>query len=135
MNWQTYSLFLFSTFFVSAAPGSNMLYAFQIGLNYGLGKTLWVMAGLSAGLGLLLIAALLGLGVLAKYPLLLTLIKLAGAVYLIYLRGFVAGGAEIGRADAARGAETGRTVSQRGVGVALESEGDFVFCRVFSEVY
>lgn len=85
MNWQTYSLFLFSTFFVSAAPGSNMLYAFQIGLNYGLRKTLWVMAGLSAGLGLLLIAALLGLGVLAKYPLLLTLIKLVGAVYLIYL--------------------------------------------------
>ncbi len=85
MTWQMFWLFVVSTFFVSAAPGSNMLYAFQMGLNHGLGKTLWTMAGLSFGLGLLLLMALLGLGVIAKYPLILTMIKCVGAVYLFYL--------------------------------------------------
>lgn len=85
MTWQMFWLFVVSTFFVSAAPGSNMLYAFQMGLNHGLGKTLWTMAGLSFGLGLLLIMALLGLGVMAKYPLILSIIKIIGALYLLYL--------------------------------------------------
>lgn len=85
MTWQTLSLFFVSTFFVSATPGSNMLYAFQMGLNHGLKKSLWVMAGLSLGLLILMGLALVALGVIAKYPMILTAIKLVGAMYLVYL--------------------------------------------------
>ncbi len=85
MTWQNFILFIISSFFVSATPGSNMLYAFQTGLNYGFKKTLWVMAGLSVGLLILLLLALLGMGMIATYPLVLTVIKSLGAIYLIYL--------------------------------------------------
>lgn len=85
MTWQTLFLFFVSAFFVSAAPGANMLFAFQMGLNHGLKKTLWVLAGLSFGLLILLLLALWGLGIIAKYPLILIAIKLFGAVYLAYL--------------------------------------------------
>lgn len=85
MNWQTLILFTISSFLVSATPGSNMLFAFQMGLNHGFKKTLWVMAGLSAGLAVLLVLALLGLGLIAKYPMVLTIIKVLGALYLMYL--------------------------------------------------
>lgn len=85
MTWQTLFLFFVSAFFVSAAPGANMLFAFQMGLNHGLKKTLWVLAGLSFGLLILLLLALWGLGIIAKYPLILIAIKLFGAAYLAYL--------------------------------------------------
>lgn len=85
MTSQTLLLFLMSTFFVSATPGSNMIYAFQMGLNYGFKKTLWVLFGLSIGLGILLGLALLGLGLIAQYPMILSGIKLLGALYLMYL--------------------------------------------------
>ncbi len=85
MDWQTLTLFAVSSFLVSATPGANMLFAFQMGLNHGFQKTLWVMAGLSVGLAVLLTLALLGLGLIAKYPMVLTVIKVLGALYLIYL--------------------------------------------------
>lgn len=63
-----------------------MILAFQFGLNYGVKKTLWTLAGLSTGLFILLAASLFGLGVISeKAPLLLTLIKVIGALYLAYL--------------------------------------------------
>lgn len=85
MSWQTLLLFVGSTFFVSATPGANMVYAFQMGLTHGFKKTLIVMAGLSAGLGVLLALALFGLGLMARYPMILLMIKILGAVYLLYL--------------------------------------------------
>lgn len=85
MTLQALFLFIISTFFVSATPGSNMIYAFQMGLNYGFKKTLWVLFGLSVGLGILLGLALLGLGLIAQYPMILSTIKLLGALYLAYL--------------------------------------------------
>lgn len=67
-------------------PGSNMLLAFQFGLNYGVKKTLWTLAGLSVGLFVLLTCSLLGLGVISQTaPMLLTAIKILGALYLAYL--------------------------------------------------
>ncbi len=38
MNLETWLLFVSSTFFISAKPGSNMLLVFQFGLNYGFKK-------------------------------------------------------------------------------------------------
>jgi threonine/homoserine/homoserine lactone efflux protein len=86
MSIQTLLFFLFSTSLISAAPGSNMILAFQFGLNYGVKKTLWTLAGLSVGLFILLALSLLGLGFISdKAPMLLTGIKILGALYLLYL--------------------------------------------------
>lgn len=63
-----------------------MLLAFQYGMNYGVKRTLWTLAGLSLGLFVLLLSTLLGLDVISRQsPWLLTMIKAVGAAYLIYL--------------------------------------------------
>ena len=86
MTWQNYLIYLVSTCLISMMPGSNMILAFQFGLNYGTKKTLWSLAGLSTGLFLLLSASLLGLGIInTKAPFLLTVVKVLGALYLAYL--------------------------------------------------
>ena len=86
MSWHLLAVFFASTFFISATPGPNMLLAFQYGLNYGVKRTLWTLAGLSLGLFILLLSTLLGLDVISRQsPWLLTIIKAVGAIYLIYL--------------------------------------------------
>lgn len=86
MSWHLFAVFFASTFFISATPGPNMLLAFQYGLNYGVKRTLWTLAGLSLGLFLLLLSTLFGLDVISRQsPWLLTVIKAIGALYLIYL--------------------------------------------------
>ncbi|MBE0442552.1 MAG: LysE family translocator [Psychrobacter sp.] len=86
MSWHLFAVFFASTFFISATPGPNMLLAFQYGMNYGVKRTLWTLAGLSVGLFILLLSTLLGLDVISRQsPWLLTVIKAVGALYLIYL--------------------------------------------------
>ena len=86
MSWDLFAVFFISTFFISATPGPNMLLAFQYGMNYGFKRTLWTLAGLSLGLFILLLSALLGLDAISRQsPWLLTIIKALGAFYLIYL--------------------------------------------------
>ena len=86
MSWHLFAVFFASTFFISATPGPNMLLAFQYGLNYGVKRTLWTLAGLSLGLFMLLLSTLLGLDVISRQsPWLLTLIKAVGGLYLLYL--------------------------------------------------
>lgn len=86
MSWHLFVVFFASTFFISATPGPNMLLAFQYGMNYGVKRTLWTLAGLSLGLFVLLLSTLLGLDVISRQsPWLLTIIKAVGAIYLIYL--------------------------------------------------
>lgn len=86
MSWQLFVVFFTSTFFISATPGPNMLLAFQYGMNYGVKRTLWTLAGLSLGLFILLLSTLLGLDAISRQsPWLLTVIKAVGAGYLIYL--------------------------------------------------
>ena len=86
MSWHLFTVFFISTFFISATPGPNMLLAFQYGLNYGVKRTLWTLAGLSLGLFILLLSTLLGLDVISRQsPWALEVIKTVGALYLIYL--------------------------------------------------
>ncbi len=86
MSWHLFAVFFASTFFISATPGPNMLLAFQYGLNYGVKRTLWTLAGLTLGLFILLLSTLLGLDVISRQsPWLLDIIKTVGALYLIYL--------------------------------------------------
>lgn len=86
MSWHLFAVFFASTFLISATPGPNMLLAFQYGMNYGVKRTLWTLAGLSLGLFVLLLSTLLGLDVISRQsPWLLTIIKAVGAAYLVYL--------------------------------------------------
>ena len=86
MSWHIFTVFFITTFFISATPGPNMLLAFQYGMNYGVKRTAWTLAGLSLGLFVLLLSTLLGLDVISRpLPWLLELIKVIGALYLIYL--------------------------------------------------
>lgn len=86
MAFSDFLFYMASTCLISAMPGSNMLLAFQFGLNYGFKKTLWTLAGLCLGMFVLLAASLLGLGVISQTaPLLLVAIKVLGALYLAYL--------------------------------------------------
>lgn len=86
MSWHLFVVFFVSTFFISATPGPNMLLAFQYGMNYGVKRTLWTLAGLSLGLFILLLSTLLGLDAISRQsPWLLEVIKTVGAIYLIYL--------------------------------------------------
>lgn len=86
MQFEQWLFFVVSTSLISATPGSNMLLAFQFGLNYGVRKTLWALAGLSLGLFLLLLVSLAGIGYLNHHmPAAFAVMKIAGALYLAYL--------------------------------------------------
>lgn len=86
MSLESLIFFFVSTSMISMMPGPNMLLAFQHGINYGVKKTLWTLAGLSCGLFLLLLSALLGIDMLTRqFPWALMVIKVVGAIYLAYL--------------------------------------------------
>ena len=61
MSGSTFLFYFFTVFMLSAMPGPNMLLAFQYGLNHGMRQTIWVLLGLSFGLLILLVSALLGI--------------------------------------------------------------------------
>ncbi|HEX7790001.1 MAG TPA: LysE family translocator [Afipia sp.] len=67
-------------------PGPNNIMLMASGLNYGFRRTLPHVAGVAIGFSFLVAVIGLGLGaVFAAYPMLHTILKYAGAAYLIYL--------------------------------------------------
>lgn len=67
-------------------PGPNNVMLLASGLNFGLRRTLPHVAGVSFGFAFLVTVVGLGLGaVFAAYPLLQSILKYAGAAYLVYL--------------------------------------------------
>lgn len=133
MNLQTLLLFLFSTCLISAAPGANMILAFQFGLNYGVKKTLWTLAGLSGGLFILLAMSLFGLSVISEQaPMLLTLIKVIGALYLLYLgiQSWRYADREIGHSEV-QVIPTPRQLFKTGVWVSLSNPKAILFFAAF----
>ena len=68
------------------APGPDNLYVIATASRQGLRSALWLTAGLCSGLFFHTLAVILGLAILIKSnPLAFTLIKIAGATYLVYL--------------------------------------------------
>jgi threonine/homoserine/homoserine lactone efflux protein len=67
-------------------PGPNNIMVLSSGLTYGFRRTLPHMAGITIGFAFMVAAVGLGLGtVFIAYPVLQTILKYAGAAYLIYL--------------------------------------------------
>src|SRR5437660_10336163 len=67
-------------------PGPNNVMLLSSGLTHGCRRTLPHMAGITFGFAFMVAAVGLGLGtVFIAYPVLQTILKYAGAAYLIYL--------------------------------------------------
>ena len=72
-------------------PGPNNFMLLSSGLSYGLRRTLPHVAGVAIGFSFMVAAMGLGLGaVFIAYPVLQTILKYAGTVYLIYLAAVIA---------------------------------------------
>ena len=87
---------LFTAFVVFAAvmfftPGPNNVMLLSSGLTHGFRRTLPHIAGITLGFAFMVAAVGLGLGtVFIAYPVLQTILKYAGAAYLIYLAAAIA---------------------------------------------
>jgi threonine/homoserine/homoserine lactone efflux protein len=85
------SLELLAAFLLFAAvmlftPGPNNIMLMSSGLNFGFARTLPHMLGVSLGFGLMVFLVGIGLGAIFRiYPALYTVLKYAGAAYLLYL--------------------------------------------------
>lgn len=89
-------------------PGPNNIMLLSSGLTYGFRRTIPHIAGITIGFAFMVGAVGLGLGtVFLAYPILQTILKYAGAAYLIYLAAAIAlsGPAKAGE-ESARGPMT-----------------------------
>src|SRR6201991_3786473 len=72
-------------------PGPNNIMVLSSGLTYGFRRTVPHIAGITVGVAFMVGAVGLGLGtVFLAYPVLQTILKYAGAAYLIYLAAVLA---------------------------------------------
>lgn len=130
MTLQTWLLFISSTFFISATPGSNMLLAFQFGLNYGFKKTLYTLLGLSLGLLILLTISLAFVGWLSQSaPVAFEIMKIAASLYLAYLGVNIWRNAasEMGSGDVVKVIPTPLALFRTGVMVSLSNPKAILF--------
>jgi threonine/homoserine/homoserine lactone efflux protein len=89
-------------------PGPNNVMLLSSALTYGFRRSLPHMAGITFGMGFMVAAVGLGLGtIFITYPVLQTILKYAGAAYLIYLAAAIAmSGAATSGQDNRRGPMT-----------------------------
>ncbi|NVJ57742.1 MAG: LysE family translocator [Vibrionaceae bacterium] len=86
MNTALLGMFIPTFFFVSITPGMCMTLALTLGMSVGYKRTLWMMAGELVGVGLVAVAAVLGIAaIMLNYPWLFVALKLIGGGYLFYL--------------------------------------------------
>ncbi|MCK6262964.1 LysE family translocator [Vibrio sp. ZSDE26] len=86
MNTALLGMFIPTFFFVSITPGMCMTLALTLGMSIGYRRTLWMMAGELIGVGLVAVAAVLGIAaVMLNYPWLFVALKIIGGSYLFYL--------------------------------------------------
>ncbi len=86
IDWSVLVVFIPTFFFVSVTPGMCMTLALTMGMSIGLRRTLWMMWGELIGVGLVSLAAVVGVAaVMLNYPALFLWLKYLGGAYLIYL--------------------------------------------------
>jgi len=90
----SHSLFIAFVMFATVmffTPGPNNIMLLSSGLTYGFRRTIPHIVGIVLGFAFMVAAVGLGLGtVFLAYPILQTILKYAGAVYLIYLAAVIA---------------------------------------------
>ncbi|CAG35761.1 LysE family translocator [Desulfotalea psychrophila] len=86
MNLSLLSLFVPTFIIVSATPGMCMTLSMTLGMTIGVRRTLWMMAGELVGVGLVAIAAVVGVAsIMLRYPSVFMVLKYIGATYLCWL--------------------------------------------------
>lgn len=86
MAFHTWWLFAGAVFLISGTPGPNMLHIMARGIHHGLARTVFAMLGCLIAVMVLLGASAAGLAtLLLALPAAFTVLKLAGAAYLIWL--------------------------------------------------
>lgn len=86
INMGLMGLFIPTFLFVSLTPGLCMTLSMTLGISLGVRRTLWMMLGELAGVGLVAMCAVLGVAaVLLSMPMLLTLFQWLGALYLFWV--------------------------------------------------
>ncbi|TLP47126.1 LysE family translocator [Cohaesibacter sp. CAU 1516] len=86
MSMTALTVFIPTFFFVSLTPGMCMTLALSLGMSIGYRRTLWMMLGEVLGVGLVSVAAVLGIAsVMLTYPWMFLAMKTMGAAYLFYL--------------------------------------------------
>ncbi|WP_339488336.1 LysE family translocator [Pseudomonas sp. EL_65y_Pfl2_R95] len=86
MNAELLVAFIAFAFVTSVTPGPNNMMLLASGVNFGMRRSLPHMLGISIGFMILVIAVGLGLGQLfAQVPVLYSVLRYAGAAYLLYL--------------------------------------------------
>ena len=86
MSAELWFVFVLAALALSLTPGPNGLLCLDHGVRYGLSRSTYTALGAVAGMSLLIGASLAGLGaVMQASELLFTLVKWAGAAYLVWL--------------------------------------------------
>lgn len=86
LNLPLLSLFIPTFVFVSATPGMCMTLSLTLGMSIGVRRTLWMMLGELVGVGLVSVAAVIGVAsVMLNYPQIYLTLKYAGGGYLAFL--------------------------------------------------
>jgi threonine/homoserine/homoserine lactone efflux protein len=86
MSLELLAAFLLFAVVMLFTPGPNNIMLMTSGLNFGFARTLPHMLGVSIGFGLMVFLLGIGLGAVFQiYPALYTVLKYAGAAYLLYL--------------------------------------------------
>jgi len=86
MNFHTWFTFFAACWLIAISPGSGAVLSMSHGLSYGVKRSSATIAGLQLGLLLILFVAGAGVGsILLASETMFTLVKTAGALYLIYL--------------------------------------------------
>ena len=87
-------------FVASITPGPNNLMLMTSGVKYGFGRTLPHLVGVVLGFALMIAVVGFGLGVLfERYPQILPVMRVAGALYMVWLALKIALAKPIGKAE------------------------------------
>ncbi len=86
MTLETWLAFLAASFLISLSPGAGAISCMAAGLRSGLARAMWNILGLIGGVLFVLAVVALGLGaLLAASTVAFTVVKWAGAAYLVWL--------------------------------------------------
>jgi len=86
MALHTWWAFVFTTFFISASPGPNMLHVMTRSIEHGFARAVFAMFGAFSAVVCLLAASAAGLtALLLALPGAFLVLRLAGAAYLVWL--------------------------------------------------
>jgi threonine/homoserine/homoserine lactone efflux protein len=96
--------FLGFAFASSVTPGPNNMMLVASGVNFGVRRTLWHVAGINVGFPVMLLLTGFGLGqVFQRYPAIYTAMKVVGLVYMLWLAWKVATSGPVKEGEAAAG--------------------------------